>query len=349
MRIAARLASVMVRAVVVKQFGGPEVLTQRVVDEPISTPGHVVVQHEFIGVNFVDAQHRAGHPYPVELPLVVGIEAAGVVAEVGEGVTDVAVGDRVAYGGIMPGVYAERARVPADQLVPVPADVSTDVAAAVLVQGWTAHMLTEHLDALRHAPWADDGPPTAVVFAAAGGTGSLLVQMLSAAGARVLGITSGADKSAEVAAMGARPIDRQQADLVAAVREATGGRGADIVFEGIGGSVFDQARRMLRPRGQLVSFGQVAGPVAPIDPAVLSGITALDGPGSLTLSWPTLNDHNATAQHRRDRATAVFDMIRDGRLVPLVDVVMPLSDAIEAHRRLESGSTIGKLLLDPRA
>jgi NADPH2:quinone reductase len=113
--------------------------------------------------------------------------------------------------------------------------------------------------------------------------------------------------------------------------------------------VFDQARLMLRPRGHLVSFGQVAGPAAPIDPAVLSGISAVDGPGSLTLSWPTLNDHNATARQRRDRASAVFDMIRGGSLVPLVDIVLPLSDAVEAHRRLESGSTIGKVLLDPRA
>ena len=248
-RIGGSLLWLRVRAMVVEQFGGPEVLTHRVVDEPIATAGHVVVRHEFIGVNYVDAQHRAGRPYPVELPLVVGIEAAGVVTEVGHGVTSVAVGDRVAYGGVMPGVYAESACVPNDQLVPVPADVSSDVAAAVLVQGWTAHMLTEHLDVLRRVPWADDRPPTAVAFAAAGGTGSLLVQMLSAAGARVLGVTSGPDKSAEVAAMGAQPIDRQQEDLVAAVREATDGRGADIVFEGIGGSVFDQARRMLRPRG----------------------------------------------------------------------------------------------------
>jgi NADPH2:quinone reductase len=210
-------------------------------------------------------------------------------------------------------------------------------------------MLTEHLDVLRRAPWADDRPPTAVAFAAAGGTGSLLVQMLSAAGARVLGITSGAAKSAEVASMGAVPIDRRQSDPVAAVQDRTGGRGADIVFEGIGGPAFDQARRMLRPRGHLVSFGQVAGPVPPIDPAVLSGITAADGPGSLTLSWPTLNDHNPTAQHRRDRATAVFAMIQDGSLTPLVDSILPLSDAAEAHRRLETGTTTGKLLLDPRA
>ena len=248
----------------------------------------------------------------------------------------------------MPGVYAEQACVPADQVVAVPPDISSDVAAAVLLQGWTAHMLTEHLDVLRRAPWADDRPPTAVAFAAAGGTGSLLVQMLSAAGARVLGITSGADKSARVASMGALPIDRQRSDPIGAVQEATGGRGADIVFEGIGGAAFEHARLMLRPRGHLVSFGQVAGPVPPIDPAVLSGITAADGPGSLTLSWPTLNDHNPTARHRRDRAAAVFAMVRDGSLTPHVDSIVPLSNAAEAHRRLETGTTTGKVLLDPR-
>ncbi len=337
------------RAVVVQQFGGPDVLEPRDVVDPVVGPGQVVVHHEFIGVNYVDTQHRAGRPYPVELPLVVGIEAAGRVVEVGDAVTDVAAGDRIAYGGIMPGVYAEFASVPADQVVHLPDDVPSDVAAAVLLQGWTAHMLAEHVDVLRRAPWADGRTPTAVVFAAAGGTGSLLVQMLSTVGARVLGITSGAGKSAVVASMGAEPIDRRQVDVIAMVREATSGQGADIVFEGIGGPAFDQARLMLRPRGHLVSYGQVAGPVPGIDPAVLSGITAVDGPGSLTLSWPTLNDHNATAERRRERANAVFDMLRDGTLSPLVEEILPLSHAAEAHRRLEAGSAIGKLLLDPRS
>jgi NADPH2:quinone reductase len=337
------------RAVLVEQFGGPDVLHPRDVVDPIVGPGDVLVHHEFIGVNYVDAQHRAGDPYPVELPLVVGIEAAGRVVEVGDAVTDVAAGDRIAYGGIMPGVYAEYASVPADHVVHLPDDVPSDVAAAVLVQGWTAHMLTEHLDLLRRAPWADTRAPTAVVFAAAGGTGSLLVQMLSAVGARVLGITSGTRKSEVVASMGAEPIDRQQVDVVTTVREATNGQGADIVFEGIGGPAFEQARLMLRPCGHLVSYGQVAGPVPQIDPAVLSGLTAVDGPGSITLSWPTLNDHNATADRRRERANAVFDMLRDATLSPLVEEILPLSHAAEAHQRLEAGSAIGKLLLDPRS
>ncbi len=216
---------------VVEQFGGPAVLKLRDVADPMVGPGQVLVRHEFVGVNYVDVQHRAGRPYPVELPLVLGIEAAGHVVEVGEAVTDIAAGDRIAYGGIMPGVYAEYASVPADQVVHLPDDVPDDVAAAVLMQGWTAHMLTEHVDLFRRAPWADDRTPTVVVFAAAGGTGSLLVQMLSTVGVRTLGITSGAVKSAVVASMGAEPIDRRQVDVVAAVREATGGQDADMVFE----------------------------------------------------------------------------------------------------------------------
>ena len=270
------------------------------------------------------------------------------MVDVGDGVTDVSAGDRVVYGGIMPGVYAELATIPAEQIVPIPHDLPTDLAAATLVQGWTAHMLTEHLDRQRAAPRADERPQTAVVFAAAGGTGSLLVQMLSAAGARVLGVASGVDKANLVASIGAEPIDRQRSDVVAAVPAATAGQGVDIVFEGIGGQIFEQARRMLRPGGHLVSFGQVAGPAPPIDPAVLSGLTATGGPGSLTLSWPTLNDHNATAQRRRGRADVVFAMLLAGTLRPVIDDLVPLSRVADVHRRLEAGTTTGKLLVDPR-
>jgi NADPH:quinone reductase len=334
-----------VRAIVVSRFGGPEVLEPTEVDEPRATAGEVVVAHEFVGVNFVDTQHRAGAPYPVELPLIVGIEAAGTVVAVGDEVGDVAVGERVAYGGPMPGVYAERAAVPADQLVSVPDDVGLDVAAGALLQGWTAHMLAEHAEAYRRMPWATDEAPTVVVYAAAGGTGSLLVQMLVATGARVLGIASGPAKCDTVRAFGAEAIDRRRDDPVEAVREAVG-TGADVVIEGIGGPTFDQARRMLHARGHLVSFGQSAGPAPPIDPALLSGISAAGGPGSLSLTWPTLNNHNATAGRRRQRAADVFSMIGDGRVQLRIDAVLPLAEAAEAHRRLEAGSTIGKLLLE---
>jgi NADPH2:quinone reductase len=186
-----------------------------------------------------------------------------------------------------------------------------------------------------------------VVFAAAGGTGSLLVQMLVAAGARVLGIASGPAKGDAVKSLGAEPIDRLTTDPVEAVLAATGA-GADIVFEGVAGPAFTQARRMLHPRGHLVSFGQSAGPAPAIDPALLSGITSDGGPGSLTLSWPTLNDHNATSERRRWRANEVFSMIAGGTLDIRIDDVVGLSQAPQAHRALEAGTTIGKLLLDPR-
>ncbi len=204
-------------------------------------------------------------------------------------------------------------------------------------------MLAEHAD--RAAPHVTDEPATAVVFAAAGGTGSLLVQMLVARGWRVLGVTSGGEKADHVASLGAEVIDRRSGDVVEHVRERCGGTHA--VFEGIGGPVFDQARRMLRPGGHLVSFGQTAGPAPAIDPAILSGISPAGGPGSLTLTWPTLNDHNATPEARRQRAADVFGQVADGRLDVHVDRVEPLANASTAHAALESGTTIGKLLLDP--
>ena len=334
----------MVKAVVVSRFGGPDVLRPSEVHEPTVLASSVLVEHDFVGVNFVDTQHRAGTPYPVELPSIIGIEASGTVIEVGEAVEDAAVGDRVVYGGVMPGVYAERAAVPADQIVHVPDDVSPELAAASLMQGWTAHMLADHLEAYRRAPWVGDDSAVAVVFAAAGGTGSLLVQMLVASGARVFGITSSQAKGDVVRALGAEPINRTTSDPVDAVLAATHG-GADIVFEGVGGGVFDQARRMLHPGGHLVSFGQSDGPAPSIDPALLSGLTAAGGPGSLSLSWPTLNDHNATADRRRARAAHVFSMLRSHQIDVRIDGIFPLERAADAHRLLEAGSTIGKLLL----
>ncbi|MEO1065141.1 MAG: zinc-binding dehydrogenase [Actinomycetota bacterium] len=330
------------RAVVVAEFGGPEVLRLREVPDPVAAVGEVVVEHEAIGVNLVDTQHRAGSPYPVEAPLIVGIEAAGSVVEVGAGVEDVAVGDRVAYGGVMPGVYAERAAVAADQLIHLDDDTTTDVAAAALLHGWTAHMLAALADRVD----VDRDVRRAVVLAAAGGTGSLLTQLLVGRGWEIIGITSGEEKSAYVTSIGAEAIDRRDGDVVEAVLDRSGG-GVHAVFEGIGGAVFDQARRMLRPRGHLVSFGQTAGPVPAIDPALLSGISSAGGPGSLTLTWPTLNDHNPSAEMRRWRAAEVFATVASGDLVVRIERVDPLGAAADVHAALESGATIGKLLLDP--
>ena len=328
------------RTMKVTEFGGPEVLQSADATDPIPPADGVVVEHDFVGVNFVDAQHRAGAPYPVALPLVVGIEAVGRIVEIGPKVHDVAVGDRVGYGGIMPGVYAERAAVPADQLVAIPDDIGSDVAAATLVQGWTAHMLFDvgGRDVL-------DGD--AVVFGAGGGTGSLLVQLLVDSGIRTIGITSGDARCASVDALGARAVDRTKHDIVRAVLDLTGG-GAGVVFDGVGGPAFDQARRMLRPTGHLVAFGQSAGAATAIDPAVLSGLSAAGGPGSLRLTWPTLNDHNPTAHARRRRTAEVFSLVRSGVITPRFDASLGLSRAAEAHRRLESGEVMGKLILDAR-
>jgi NADPH2:quinone reductase len=333
---------------VVRSFGGPEVLEPIEVDDPTPAPGEVLVEHEAIGVNFVDTQHRSGRPYPVEVPLIVGIEAAGRISGLGAGVNGLSIGERVAYGGIMPSVYAERAVVPASQLVPVPDDISLQTAAAVLVQGWTAHMLTTCLDGPPNGPTppGHTEPMTAVVFAAAGGTGSLLTQLLIARGLRVIGVTSSAEKCEHVASLGTDPIDRSRQDPVAEVHRLTDS-GADVAFDSIGGPVFDQARLTLRSRGHLIAYGQSAGPVAPIDPALLSGISPRGGPGSLTLSWPTLNDHNASAQQRRQRAAEVFSLVARGTVSAQVDATLGLSEAPEAHRRLQAGTTIGKLVLDP--
>lgn len=321
----------------IEEFGGPEVLGLVDVDEPACGPDEVVVQHLHVGVNFVDTQHRRGAPYPVELPLIPGIEAAGRVIAVGDRVRDVAAGDRVAYGGVMAGVYAERAAVAADQLIALPDDVPTEIAAAVLLQGWTAHML-----ACDVAPGEGD---TVVVYAAAGGTGALVVQLAVGQGRRVIGVASGSERCTYVESLGADVVvDRRAGGVLDAVLAASPG-GVDVVFDGVGGPVFDEARRMLRPRGHLVAFGQSAGPVPPIDPAVLSGISPVGGPGSLSLTWPTLNDHNATAAARRARADAVFSMVRAGTLTPRVDEVVDLADAARAHRLVEAGAVTGKLVL----
>ena len=327
------------RAVQVTQFAGPEALHPCSLPEPQPGHGDVVVQHDFIGVNYVDTQHRRGTPYAVALPLIPGIEAAGRIVDVGDGVEDLAIGQRVAYGGIMPGVYAELAVVPAEQTVPIPDRVPSELAAGVLVQGWTAHMLATLTN--------ESATPhdAVVVFAAAGGTGSLLVQLLVADGRRVVGITSSAQKCAYVTGLGAEAIDRSDVDVVDEVRSRTNG-GASVVFDGVSGTAFDQARRMLRPAGHLVAYGQSGGPAPAIDPAVLSGIHPIGGPGSLSVTWPTLNDHNATPEIRRRRSAHIFDRLAKGTLQVRVDSSLGLLDAAEAHRRLEAGDVIGKLVLD---
>jgi NADPH:quinone reductase len=261
-----------VLAVRIDTHGGPEVLRAVEVVAPDPLPGGVLVRHEVIGVNDVDTQHRAGVPYPVQLPLIPGIEAAGKVVGVGAGVEEFRVGDRVAYAGPMVGVYAEVAAVPAEVLVPIPKELSFKTAASVLLQGMTAHVMTHDVHQGSAGEWV-------LVHAAAGGTGSLLVQFLLHQGVQVLASASSAQKAAYLRGLGVEHvINHRHADLVETVRAIVPG-GVDVVFDSVGRASFEASLRSVRAKGLIVAFGQSSGPVPPMDIARLSGLTGEDCPG----------------------------------------------------------------------
>jgi NADPH:quinone reductase len=326
-------------AVRVDTHGGPEVLREVEVAAPDPGPGQVLVRHEAIGVNYVDTQHRAGVPYPVDLPLVPGIEAAGRVVGVGAGVEELGEGDRVAYAGPMVGVYAELAAVPAAVLVPIPDQLSSKAAAAVLLQGMTAHVMCHDVHDGSTGEWA-------LVHAAAGGTGSLLVQFLLHQGVRVLASASSVHKTQYLRSLGVEHvINHRQADLVEAVHSIVAG-GVDVVFDSVGRATFEASLRAVRAKGLIVAFGQSSGPVPPMDIARLSGLTGEGLPGSVWLTWPTLTDYNSTRQALVGRAAAVFGAVLDGTIRPAVAEVLPLRDAARAHQLLEAREVIGKVLLE---
>jgi len=329
------------QAIRVAAHGGPEALELVALPLPEPRGNQVLVAHRAVGVNYVDVQHRRGEPYPVALPLIPGIEAAGEVIAVGPRVRQWRPGDRVAFGGLMSGVYAEASLVPEGRLVPLPAGLSFDLAAAVLLQGMTAHMLAQTVYPVR----AGDA---VLVHAAASGVGYLLAQLARRRGATVIGTTSSAEKAELARAAGAHhvlltsdPGWEEQA------RELTGREGVHAVFDGIGRATFDQGLRLLRARGHMAVYGLSSGPVPPFDINRLSGITGGPERGSLTLSWPTLSDHLAADEDLRASAADVLGWAADGTLRPHVDAVLPLADAAEAHRRLEARAVRGKLLLRP--
>lgn len=323
------------RAVVVEQFGGPEALTLVDLPTPVPGPGEVVVQVAVSGVNFIDVYFRTGL-YKVPPPVAIGSEAAGVVEAVGEGVTDVAPGDRVAYA-MARGSYAEFAKVPAAQVVKIPEGVSFEQAAAVLLQGMTAHYLTKSTYALKPGD-------TCLVHAAAGGTGALVVQMAKSLGARVFGTTSSAAKAAIATAAGADAvINYAEQDFAAEARRLTDGRGVDVVYDGVGKSTFEKSLDSLRVRGMLVLFGYASGAVTAIDPTA-----HLNAKGSLFVTRPGLANYIATRDELLWRAGEVMDMVATGALTVRIDAVYPLADAAEAHRALEGRKTTGKLLIAAR-
>ena len=320
------------RAVVVESFGGPEVLQLRDVPATEPGPGEVVVDVTASGVNFLDCYQRAGK-YEMPLPFIAGSEGAGVVSAAGSDVREVAVGDRVAWAMVNGGGYAEQVVVPADRVVPVPAGVQLDVAAAAMLQGMTAHYLCESTFPARAGQ-------TALVQAAAGGLGLVLTQMLTAKGVRVIGTTSTDEKADLARAAGAADVVRYtEEDLVTSVRALTDGRGVDVVYDGVGRSTFDAGLDSLAPRGMMVLVGAASGAVSPVDPQTLNK------KGSLFLTRPSLAHHIADRQELLERGSAVLGMIVEGRLDIRIGGRYGLDAVDEAHRDLEGRRTTGKLLV----
>jgi NADPH2:quinone reductase len=320
------------KAIRVSETGGPEVLQMAEIPAPEPGPGEAAVRVERAGVNFIDTYHRTGL-YEKPLPFTPGVEGGGVVDAVGPDVEHVVVGDRVAWC-MTPGSYSEVAVVPAWKLVRVPGGVDMDVATTLMVQGMTAHYLVNSTYAL--------GPDdVAVVHAAAGGVGLLLVQLAKAAGATVIGTCSTEEKAEWVRSRGADHVIRYtETDFEPEVQRLTDG-GATVVYDSVGQATFRDSLKALRPRGMLVLYGQSSGPVAPFDPRELAG------GGSLFLTRPSLAHYAADRAEVEWRADELFAATERGDLEVRVHDVMPLERAADAHRRLEGRETSGKLLLRP--
>jgi len=322
-----------VKAIRVTEPGGPDVLVLRDAPEPEAGPGEARVRIHATGVNYVDVYHRTGL-YPKPLPFTPGVEGAGVVEAVGPDVHEVAVGDRVAWA-MHPGSYAEAAAIPAWRLVRVPDALSLDTAAALMVQGMTAHYLVE-------STFLVSPGDVAVVHAAAGGVGLLLVQLAKAAGAVVIGTCSTEAKEALVRSAGADHVIRYtETPFLARVERITDGAGANVVYDSVGRATFRDSLACLRPRGFLVLFGQSSGKVEPFDPA------ALASGGSLFLTRPSLADYTRDRREIEWRAGDLFDQTARGALEVRIHDVLPLAEVAAAHRLLESRATSGKLLLRP--
>jgi NADPH2:quinone reductase len=321
------------KAVQVKQVGGPEVM--EVVELPVPQPkaNEAVVKLAAAGVNFIDVYYREGR-YKAPLPFVLGQEGAGVVTAVGTEVKSVKVGDRVAWTAQL-GSYAEYAAVPADRLVPIPPGVSDHEAAAAMLQGMTAQYLSHDTYPLKKGE-------TALVHAAAGGVGLLLVQMAHNIGARVIATVSTEDKAKLARGAGAdEVILYAQADFEAETKRLTGGKGVDVVYDSVGKTTFDKGLNILRPRGMMVLFGGSSGAVPPFDLIILTH------KGSLFLTRPSLANYISTREELVARSGAVFSMIAAGTLKLRIEHTYPLAEAQRAQRDLEGRKTTGKLLLIP--
>jgi NADPH:quinone reductase len=320
-----------VRAIVVRDLGGPEAMVLAEHSDPVPAPGQVLVQVAAAGVNFIDIYRRSG-VYPQPVPYVPGSEGAGTVLAVGEGVSEFAAGDHVAWAE-GPGSYAERVAVDARQAVPVPEGVDLKVAAAAMLQGLTAHYLC-------HSTYPVTEGTIAVVHAAAGGVGLLLTQMIKGLGGTVIATTSSTQKAALAKQAGA-DFATTYADFPGVVREVTAGRGADVVFDGVGKDTFDGSLSALRPRGMMVLFGGSSGQVPPFNPQ------RLNSGGSLFLTRPTLGHYVADRAELLWRSGDLFRAIAKGELNVRVGADYPLAGAPRAHEDLVGRRTTGKLILVP--
>jgi NADPH2:quinone reductase len=320
------------KAIRIHETGGPEVMQWEDFEPGKPESGEVLVRHEAVGLNFIDVYHRTGlYPLP-SLPAVPGMEGAGIVEEVGEGVTEVAVGNRVAYAGQPPGAYAETRRIPAHRLVKLPEAISTRQAAAMMLQGMTARYLL-------HGCYAVKSGDTILIQAAAGGVGLIVCQWANHLGATVIGTVGSTEKAELAQAHGCHhPILYNDEDFVARVKDITEGKGVDVAYDSVGQSTFMKSLDCLRPLGMMVTFGQSSGPIAPFELGLLSA------KGSLFVTRPTLMTYTAKREALLEHAKDLFSVVESGVVKIEVRQTYPLSEAAQAHRDLEARKTTGSTI-----
>lgn len=324
----------MTKAIVIEEFGGPDVLQWQDVNLPQPGPGEVLIRQTAIGLNFIDTYQRTGL-YPLELPSGLGMEAAGEVLSVGAGVDYVVPGDRVAYTSMPPGAYAEQRVYPADKLVKLPAEVSDQTAAAAMLKGLTAWYLL-------HRSYRVQAGDSVLLYAAAGGVGLIVAQWARHLGVNVIGVVSTPAKADLARQYGCADVVMADApDFVAQVRAASGGSGVMAVYDSVGKDSFEHSLDCLRPHGTMVSFGNASGPVDPVP------LLELSRRGSLFITRPALFDFIATPEDLRTAAGTLFDVLASGVVKIEINQTWPLKDVADAHRALEARQTTGSTLLLP--
>lgn len=327
----------MPKAIRIYETGGPEVLKWEDLDPGKPEPGEVLVRHEAVGLNFIDVYQRTGlYPLP-SLPATPGLEGAGIVEKTGEGVSDVTIGDRVAYAGMPPGAYAQIRRIPADRLVKLPESISTRQGAAMMLQGMTARYLL-------HGCYKVKPGDAVLIHAAAGGVGLIVCQWAKHLDAIVIGTVGSPEKAELARAHGCdHPILYNDEDFAAKTREITNGSGVDVVYDSVGQATFMSSLDCLRPMGMMVSFGQSSGSIPPTDLSILAA------KGSLFLTRPTLMTYTAKREDLLNHAMDLFEVVKSGAVKIEVKQTYPLAEAAQAHRDLEARKTTGSTIFLPEA